>query len=679
MAQTSVKLYAIRWGYVDSNYPVDVIDLTHMNYEQVREKKKILYVEFEQFPAALQHKVLYYAKIKVAASGSSSSRKLYANPLKSKFDETTLTYNNRPDYEFREISSSSYITSTSTSDYELVPSAGASATIMSEGAMLFLKTSSVQLTEIYGYTSITIKLRTLTDGTSIPYLEIFYDDTESVESVISITNAPTSGYVNPRTATSFSWQYIKDPESEYYACEEEFEQSSATFYWKKAEDATYTAVQISGSTKGITIPANTFPTGKTISWYVEGTDDGGTTSQTSVYSFSTAAGAVTSTPAAPINTIESNNEEITFEWSYASADGFPPSRYVLEWRVTGEQQWNELIDSTTIVTSYTAPANTFPAGEIQWCVLPYNIDGVAGTGTVASFISFGAPPAPSVTATEVPYLTVSWQAADQQAYKITVDDKVYGPYFGTEKRFELPEYLEDGTHTIAVNIMGNYALWSQAGSVTVTIANDPGDDIELEVEDGIEPKLVWTTEEATGDFYVYRNGKVIGHTAEQIFEDRFAEGQNSYQVVNKLPSGNYSISGEETGTVHTGGTCIADLEDGDWIQIDYSRADQRDPEFSEEVETAYNHLAGYAFPSAVIGSYQNTSMSFSALFLAEQTLEQNAFRSLFGKPVIMKLRDGSVYVGIIDAWTRKPYRLWYTEYAFTLRRIAYEDYIDDTT
>ena len=176
MAQTSIKLYAIRWGYVDSDHPVDVIDLTHMNYEQVREKKKILYVEFEQFPAALQHKVLYYAKIKVAASGSSSSRKLYANPLKSKFDETTLTYNNRP------------------------PSAGASATIMSEGAMLFLKTSSVQLTEIYGYTSITIKLRTLTDGTSIPYLEIFYDDTESVESVISITNAPTSGYVKQVSA-----------------------------------------------------------------------------------------------------------------------------------------------------------------------------------------------------------------------------------------------------------------------------------------------------------------------------------------------------------------------------------------------------------------------------------------------------------------------------------------------
>ena len=678
MAQTSIKLYAIRWGFVDSDRPVDVIDLTHSNYKMVREKKQMLYVEFEQFPSALQHQVLYYAKIKIAADGSSNARKLYAYPLKSKFDETTLTYNNRPDYEFREISTSTNITTTSIRDFELVPSAGASATIMSEGAMLFLKTSSAQLAEIYGYAYINIKLRTLTDGTAIPYLEIFYDDTESVESVISITNAPTSGYVNPRTETSFSWQFTKDPESEYYCNNEEYGQSSATFYWKKAEDATYTAEQISGSTKSYTAPANTFPTGKTISWYVEGTDDSGTTSQTPVYSFSTAAGTVTSTPASPINTIESNNEEIMFTWSFASADGFPPSRYVLRWRVMGEQQWNELIDSTTIATSYTAPANTFPAGEIQWSVLPYNIDGVAGTGTTASFISFGAPEAPTVTATEVPYLTVTWQASNQQAYKVTVDGKVYGPYFGTEKRFELPEYLEDGTHTITVNIMGNYALWSQEGSATVTITNDPGEDIILSVEDGIEPKLVWTTEEATGDFYVYRDGKVVGHTAEQIFRDRFAEGQNSYRVVNKLPSGNYSISGEETGTVQTEGTCIADLEGGDWIQIDYSRSDQRDPEYSEEVETAYNHLAGYEFPSAVIGTYKNTSMSFSALFLEEQELKQKAFRTLFGKPVIMKLRDGSVYVGIIDAWTRKPYRLWYTEYSFTLRRLAYEDYIDDT-
>ena len=679
MAQTSVKLYAIRWGYVDSNYPVDVIDLTHMNYEQVREKKKILYVEFEQFPAALQHKVLYYAKIKVAASGSSSSRKLYANPLKSKFDETTLTYNNRPDYEFREISSSSYITSTSTRDYELGPSAGASATIMSEGAMLFLKTSSVQLTEIYGYTSITIKLRTLTDGTSIPYLEIFYDDTESVESVISITNAPTSGYVNPRTATSFSWQYIKDPESEYYACEEEFEQSSATFYWKKAEDANYTSVQISGSTKSITIPANTFPTANTISWYVEGTDDGGTTSQTPVYSFSTAAGAVSASPVSPKNTVESNNSPIKFKWTYASADGFAPSRYKFMWKLSTASQWTALVDSTDVVNEYTFPAYTFPAGEIQWKVIPYNIDGAEGTGTSTTFICFGAPEAPVVSAESTPFSTVTWQVSDQQAYKIKVDDVVYGAYFGTEKSFKIPDKLEDGEHRISVAVIGTYALWSEWGTSIITVQNEPGESVTLSGIGDIESRLSWTTEETTSDFLIYRDNVEIGHTVGNNFNDRFAVGEHTYKVINRLPDGNYSESNEVTITAEADGTYISLLLGGEWLKIKYQLKDASDQQYTESVETVYNHLAGDDYPSVSISRYRERNLSYSAVFLYTDEADHEKFKNMLRKPVLMKFENGNIIAGVLDSWTVIHRKNYYTSYTFSLRRIEWEDYVDDTT
>ena len=110
--------------------------------------------------------------------------------------------------------------------------------------------------------------------------------------------------------------------------------------------------------------------------------------------------------------------------------------------------------------------------------------------------------------------------------------------------------------------MGTYALWSPGGSTTVTIANEPGEAIELSTENGIEPRLAWSTEEATGDFYIYRNGKLIGHTTEMYFFDRFAEGECSYKVVNRLPSGNYSISDPETANVQTEGAWIADLTSG---------------------------------------------------------------------------------------------------------------------
>ena len=673
MARTSLKAYASDFAIIDSENPavhqsivIPGPNSLGTNYD---DSGRYMLCKFDDLRATLGNKRLYEMKaVFQIGSGSGTNARIW--PLKTDYDKDTVTYNNAPEIDSRAwaIFNPSGAVATH-QDMTVRNASGQSLT-----AKLYLQACATEIQPVGK--SITFYIYTVLTDTTPAYFEIFYDDTEVVPSQIVCQSGPTGGYNNPRNATDIHWDYEKT--GDYY-CAEDFTQAAATFYWKETGDESYTAVQISGTTKGVTIPANTFPIGSAVQWYVEGTDTGGTTSQTPVYSFSTSAGTVTSTPIRPANMVESNNEEITFEWSYTSADGFQPSRYVLKWREKGEQQWNELIDSTTIVTSYTAPANTFPSGEIQWGVLPYNIDGVAGSGTVASFISFGAPEAPTVSATEVPYLTVSWQASDQQAYRITVDDKVYGPYFGTEKQFELPEYLEDGSHVIAVSIMGTYALWSQDGSVTVTIANDPGEDITLSVEDGIEPILAWETEEGTGDFYIYRNGKLVGHTAEMFFNDRLAEGQNSYHVVNKLPSGNYSISGEEIGTVLTEGTCIAALDGGGWIQIDSSRSDRRDPEVSEEVETAYNHLAGYKFPSAVIGSYQNTSMSFSALFLSEQEQAQKAFRSLFGSPVIMKLRDGAVYVGIIDAWTKKPYRLWYTEYSFTLRRIAYEDYIDDTT
>lgn len=675
MAQATLRKYVKNFAKVSSETPNTHVDVSvpgpNLLYTDYVDGGDLMLFQVDDPTSSLGTKRLYDMRA-VFSIGTRTATTSWIKALLGDYDPDTVTWNTKPEIYDGYMSFVGGGTTTVRADKTFTTLSTAAP--KSEFTKLFLK----NLGGIFVPTqkSYTFELYTTLTDNSTPYVEFVYDDEIDVTGHVVYKSGPSSGYANPRSAISFGWGYEKT--GDYY-CAGDFVQTSAVFYWKDSESENYTAVNISGNQQGVTIPANTFPTGKTIQWYVQGTESSNTTSQTTVYSFSTAAGEVTSSPISPISTVESNNEEITFEWSYTSADGFPPSRYILKWREISESSWNNLVDSQTAETSYTAPANIFPAGEIRWVVLPYNIDGVAGTGTIASFISFGAPEAPTVTVTEVPYLTVSWQAEDQQAYKITVDSKTYGPYFGTEKQFELPEYLEDGTHTITVNIMGTYALWSPGGSTTVTIANEPGEAIELSTENGIEPRLAWSTEEATGDFYIYRNGKLIGHTTEMYFFDRFAEGECSYKVVNRLPSGNYSISDPETANVQTEGAWIADLNSGGWIQIEYSRTDQRDPEYTETVETVYDHLAGDEFPSAIIGSYRDTSMSFSALFLASQTTEQNAFRSLFGRPVIMKIRDGSVYTGIIDAWTRKPYRTWYTEYSFTLRRITFEDYIDDTT
>jgi len=519
------------------------------------------------------------------------------------------------------------------------------------------------------------ELYTELQDSSAPYLEFIYDDTETVPGKIVYKSGPTSGYANPREPIAFAWGFEKT--GDYY-CAADFTQTSAVFYWKESGAENYTAVNIQGEQKGVTIPANTFPTGTTIEWYVQGTEAGGATSQTEVYSFSTSAGTVTATPIEPVSSIESNNEEIVFKWSYSSPDGFPASRYALKWREMGATEWNTIVDSQDVTNSYTVPANTFPAGEIQWGVLPYNIDGTAGSGSVASFISFGAPEAPPVTTDAVPFLTVGWQSDDQQAYEISIGENVYGPYFGTEKSFKLAEPLADGTYTVKVRVMGEYGLWSPEGSTSVNITNVPGETITLGSMEALDNCIMWTTEEETADFLIYRDGKWIGHTESGSFRDRYVTGTHVYQVLNRLPDGNYSASGELTLTAETDCVYIALLSGSDWLKLEIPRKGQKDPEFTKSAESFYGHLAGDVYPSAIVSGYREDSMSFGATFLQEHEADRQRFEAMLGKSVIMKLRDGSVIFGILDNLKKEHKKLSWTAYSFTLRRIEWEDFVDDT-
>lgn len=696
MAQATVRLPVTgKWAYIDSNTPIGVIDITEKTEVPMfvwygaapNWKGSQLFFQVEAFPEALSKKRIYYATAKFAfrSDGNFVTKYRFMN-AKEDFDPETLEYSNKPTlYGSLDISTDELGTGQTYrtfKDYEMQPGTN-TATYLSTNTCIFLRypthvlvntKSSSTYQNPYGFA----KLWTLSDDVSLPYIEVTYDDSISIGSNIKVANAPTSGYVNPRESTSFSWIYEKDTSSGYDCFGENYGQSSATFYWKTNSDESYASIPISGTTQGITIPANTFPINSTIQWYVQGTDDGGTTSQTDVYSFSTSAGAVTVTLVSPKSTIESNNAPITFKWSYSSPDGFPASRYALKWREMGATEWNTIVDSQDVTNSYTVPANTFPAGEIQWGVLPYNIDGTAGSGSVASFISFGAPEAPPVTTDAVPFLTVSWQSDDQQAYEISIGENVYGPYFGTEKSFKLAEPLADGTYTVKVRVMGEYGLWSLEGSTSVNITNVQGETITLGSMEALDNCIMWTTEEETADFLIYRDGKWIGHTESGSFRDRYVTGTHAYQVLNRLPDGNYSASGELTLTAATDCVYIALLSGSDWLKLEIPREGQKDPEFTKSAESFYGHLAGDVYPSAIVSGYCEDSMSFGATFLQEHEADRQRFEAMLGKSVIMKLRDGSVIFGILDNLKKEHKKLSWTAYSFTLRRIEWEDFVDDT-
>lgn len=487
---------------------------------------------------------------------------------------------------------------------------------------------------------------------------------------ITPSGSPTSGYVNPRNERSFGWYYGSSAGT--------VASGNTTLHWRVSGESAWNDVAAAQGADSLTIPANTFPTASTIEWYLSGTDSTGYASQTSVYSFSTSAGLVTATPVSPISTVESNNEEITLAWTYTSADGFAPSRFILYWKLITDDSWTVLVDSATAATSYTAPAYTFTAGEVQWRVLPYNIDGVAGSGNSASFIAYGVPEAPVVSAEAVPFTKVSWQATGQEAYEVQVDEDTYGPYFGTEKQFVLPEKLEDGQHIIRVRIIGNYGLWSQYGTAIITVENQPGEEIALTGMAGTDATLSWTTEASEADFLIYRDDAQVGHTAQMAFMDRMAAGEHRYYVINRLQNGNYSKSNEITLDIVVTGTFIAALPDGEWLEIKYSKEDKRDPEYEVSADGSFYHLAGDEWPSGSLSGYKEKTVIFSALFLREQETERKQFESLLGKAVILKFRDGTVFPTVLDNWNKEIRKKHWTAYSFTLRRIEWEDYTDDT-
>lgn len=501
-----------------------------------------------------------------------------------------------------------------------------------------------------------------------PGMGIQIDDEVIVTSKITATGK-TSGYYSNKIAQTFSWFF--DKYGSYY-CIGDWTQVSAVFHWRSGTSGSWNDIPISGATQSVTIPANTFPIG-TIQWYVSGVDNVGTASDSEIYTITTADSPMVATPLAPIGTVEDGSGDIVFSWQEANDTGTTPTGADLQYSQDGST-WTAFGHVDGAVTTYTAPGGTLPAGAVMWRVRAYNTDGVAGAWSEAvSFVSVAAPPAPTVSAAAVPFTTVTWQSSGQQAYRITVDGVVYGPFFGTDKNYALKDYLRDGDHTISVEIQGIYGLWSQPGAITITVANSPGDGITLTGSFDRDAALRWETESATMDFLVYRDGKQIGATATNSFSDRFVLGSHSYQVINRLANGNYTASNVVTGVMRSCTTAIAPFNGGSWQELNLSENSYSEQRFSWTKVSSLRHVTGAVYPVLEISEYENAAGSYDVSFPDVESA--NAFLALRGQIVILKSRGGNVVIGALTQ-IEKANKDFYISFAFTIQRIDWEDYVD---
>lgn len=672
MANATINLDLINIAYVNSQYPSThyQIDSTQW-YSLYRSTTAVnpqpyMFAKLSAFPSALKHNHLrgiqFNFQIDVIRRGEVL---IYRS---NDFDDATITWYTKPTFDKGTVFENfTYTFSQTHTGNALIPETLYGTTNEVLVAAYILQSSALCLAG--GSTG--FKLKTVLENGDPITAVVSYDDAVIVTSRIAYKSGPKSGYANPRNDITFSWDYSPFG----YCADPTWDQTSATFYWKKSADENYTAVS-AGTTKSVTIQANTFPVNDEISWYVTGTDDEGTTTTTPVYSFSTAASAIIATATAPLNTVEDGSAPITFRWQITSDDGKPASRTRVWWKLPAESEssWHVLADVNEAITSYNAPGGTLPAGEIQWKVQAFNIDGVEGAWSEGAFICVSAPhPVNGLAATNVPFSTITWQSGEQQAYQIIIDGNVVAKEFGADVySYTLEEPLTDGTHEITVIVQGIYSYWSQPSTVTVTIQNEPDDTITLTGTFDIDATLEW---DSNNGAIVYRDDARIAKTSDSVFVDRLTLGTHQYYVVERLDNGNYNRSNTVVGTLSVECGYIAPLSGGDWVKLEYSKLNPVQT-YTKNRTVSAKHYCGSKYPVVEMSNFYDHSGSYSVLFNDKELAEQ--FKALLGDIVIVKSRQDIVIVGVFSQYDERVEDFFF-DYNFIIQESDdLEDYINET-
>ena len=684
MGNTIVNLPLAKSGYVRQEYPGSVFPTNSSTVYYLDDTSsgagKWLYLGFSHLSGVLRYRRIYDCRLRVQCGENFVT----AYACKADFTPSSLRWDNKPGpyyTDYRGLLRATYSPSGLLDRWFSALDDDKKKTI----APLFLYNYACFLMTSATKDATANGAKIVLSGGGTPYLEVTLDDSICVKSKITVRSAPTSGYVNPRNTSSFSWGFDR-LSSETYYCAETFVQSSAALKWKTSGSDTWNTINASGSTQSLTVPANTFPAASTIEWYLTGTDTAGTSSESTHYTFSTAAGTAYANLISPVGSVEDGSKQIRITWDAVTTDGQAPSYVDLWWKLpaTSEQNWTSILSHATWKTSHTMAAGVFPAGECQIALRAYNVDDVAGPwfqlsgNNWPSFICVAAPNAPAgLQATSVPRTTISWQATGQEAFEIEVDgEPIVKQYSQTTYQYRCDEPLSDGEHTIRVRIQGVYGLWSAWASVTVDIANNPPSTLVLSGRFDVDAfmTLEISNQPEAPIIQWYRDGVRIAQThGPTTFTDRTVLGEHSWHAEMWYNTGNYSRSNVITGILKSCETRIADLAYGSsWLTLNLSENSNSVQNFNWSRASNLRHVRGSAFPVLEMGESEDLTGSYECAFKDVQTARK--LEALKGKVVIVKSRGGQVLIGALTK-LQKRMKEFYITYSFSIQQIHWEDMV----
>lgn len=518
--------------------------------------------------------------------------------------------------------------------------AGGGYGMLNDGARIY-GTSFCEGYPLYSYGS--VKVYPPGSGNS-PYITATYENAVLYAAGVS----PASGYVDNHGAITFSWTPKTDAKTI-----DPLSQASAVFRWKNGASGTVHTVNV-GTDEFVTLAADTLPNSSEIMWQVQLTSDDGVQDPSPVwYTITTIDVTPTVTGISPSGGYVSGSDTATFRWNYDISTGTQQSAWELQVKAAADDNWTDYASGSTSDTEVTVSGSGLPSGNAMWRVRGANSDGVwSDWSDPLTYVTVAPPRPPVVSITErTARPVVTWTSSDQQAFRVNIGDYDSGIVFGTDKTFKCPVYLKNGEITIRVKVVNDLNLWSDWGETVFQLSAAQGTAPTLYVTGGVSAGLSWTTSDSPDGFLVYRDGVLIGETAELTFTDQLAApGYHSWFVRSVYDGSDaYADSAAVQAEIAVGTNVIAEIG-GEWIDIGLSAVQAPTETETRGAAVAMLTLAGAVYPVPEVGPQRTRTMPVS--FATLDPAAADRFCALEGKIVVCKTRHGRQIIGIMPSITR---------------------------
>ncbi len=477
---------------------------------------------------------------------------------------------------------------------------------------------------------------------SAPYIEVVID-----KDYLSLSTINT-GFVDSHRDFLFKWAIAP----ELHLFDPMTTQRSAQFRLRKKGGESVLSQDIAGNTPQYTLKADTLDTGA-FEWQVTVIAEDGRTATSDWKEFTTQDALSKATNPLPNQVTLDGSQENIFRWNHLISTNSKPRGFEIQYR-SENAVWKTLVDNqNTDDTFYIIPANTLPAGNLEWKVRTYNSNLAAGEWSeTSSIIVRSAPPTPIITSvTSNPRPTIVWQAEGQVQAEIKVGEKIQS-VLSVNKSHRWEEFLPDGSATVSVRVKNRFNLWSQWAQGLVIIQNQPVG--QVEALSGVEKfSVVVSAKSQFPANYLYRDGELIGKMkaikeSEGIYKyiDDTVLGAHTYYVLGVDAKSNYQRSEEIKASVQVPFGIISERGTQNWVELKKRRGAFPMHTITKKRPVSMVYYAGKLLPVAHVADELGAS---HALEFTTDKQTADRVEALVGKNIIYKDVRGDLVEGILTA------------------------------